>query len=339
MLARLLRTKVLNKESLTDERPSDVYAWAITAFEVMSGEPAWPSMSPQQILAAVLQNKRPEWPLDDIHASAPALAVSREDTGVVSIVESAWQQDPSTRPTFEELVLKCSKAAAKSRQLSDPEGRVKTIWVVVSTSEVTFVDEAGNFKPEEEGGTKVEVMKFVEALAKANDSVIFGYDWAGSSSEDVRDTHYDESIRRRYIELNGVTSPVVERSGKIDWGDMDSVADSYWFKGYCERIKGEVLVLAQMGYHVMLTCIEGGPITQLEAATMERLRDEITRDLAGKGVEAQDGVPHVQVRTDTFNEFKRRFARGRVIAAARTARGAESTRTSVLAVQRSVEEV
>ena len=67
---------------------------------------------------------------------------------------------------------------------------------------------------------------------------------------------------------------------------------------------------------------------------MGRLRDEITRDLAGKGVQAQ-----VHVRTDTFNAFKRRFARGRVIAAARTARGAESARTSALAVQRSVEEV
>ena len=36
---------------------------------------------------------------------------------------------------------------------------------------------------------------------------------------------------------------------------------------------------------------------------MGRLRDEITRDLAGKGVQAQ-----VHVRTDTFNAFKRRFA-------------------------------
>ena len=87
--------------------------------------------------------------------------------------------------------------------------------------------------PEEE-----EVMKMVEATAETLADLIFGYDWAGSSTQDPRDV-------------------------KVNWSDSDSVAGSFWFKGFRERVKGQVLALAQLGYQLRLLCIEGGPISQL----------------------------------------------------------------------------
>jgi hypothetical protein len=56
-----------------------------------------------------------------------------------------------------------------------------------------------------------------------------------------------------------------------------------------------------MGHQVLLTCIEGGPITQLEAATMGKLKTDVVSDLAKKGVTAD-----VAVEVIGFHEFKRR---------------------------------
>ena len=43
----------------------------------------------------------------------------------------------------------------------------------------------------------------------------------------------------------------------MDWGSKESVAGSFWFKGFRERVKAEVLVLVQLGYRLRLLCIEG----------------------------------------------------------------------------------
>ena len=73
----------------------------------------------------------------------------------------------------------------------------------------------------------------------------FGYDWKGSSTKDPRDAN-------------------------VDWDNGEEVARSFWFKGYRERVKGQVLVLAQDIHidKIVLMCIDGGPITQLEQRTM-----------------------------------------------------------------------
>ena len=77
-----------------------------------------------------------------------------------------------------------------------------------------------------------EVMGMVEATAEKRTDLIFGYDWAGSSTQDKRDAN-------------------------VDWGDSESVEGSWWFKGFRERVKGQVLVLAQQGFAIRLLCIEG----------------------------------------------------------------------------------
>ena len=79
---------------------------------------------------------------------------------------------------------------------------------------------------------KEEVMGMVEATAEMRTDLMFGYDWAGSSTQDPRG-----------------------QGG--DWGSKESVAGSFWFKGFRERVKAEVLVLVQLGYRLRLLCIEG----------------------------------------------------------------------------------
>ena len=75
-------------------------------------------------------------------------------------------------------------------------------------------------------------MGMVEATAEMRTDLMFGYDWAGSSTQDPRDQG-------------------------VDWGSKESVAGSFWFKGFRERVKAEVLVLVQLGYRLRLLCIEG----------------------------------------------------------------------------------
>ena len=86
-------------------------------------------------------------------------------------------------------------------------------------------------------------------MCRLRDDVVFGYDWANSSTADPRDKY-------------------------VNWGDPSSVQESYWFKGYREGVKAQVKAFSQLPmYHkLVLICIEGGRITQLEAKTMADIR-------------------------------------------------------------------
>ena len=56
-----------------------------------------------------------------------------------------------------------------------------------------------------------------------------------------------------------------------------------------------------------VVCIEGGPISQLEARSMSKLTTDVQNDLATKGLQAQ-----LDVKTISFAEFKQRFNAGEV---------------------------
>jgi hypothetical protein len=129
---------------------------------------------------------------------------------------------------------------------------------------------------------KEQVMQMVEAVASTRSDLIFGYDWAGSSTADERDLT------------------------DIDWSDGTSVASSFWFKGFCERIKGQILALVQLGYTIRLICIEGGPISQLEAKTMALLRAQAMTDLRSQGVDLSSVV--ISSQCIHFEDFKRAFS-------------------------------
>jgi hypothetical protein len=74
----------------------------------------------------------------------------------------------------------------------------------------------------------------------------------------------------------------------VNWGDKKSVGGSYWFKGYCDAIRGEIKTLSQMPQvkTLRLICIKGGPITQLEQETILTVVADTKKDLQGKEIDA-----------------------------------------------------
>jgi poly [ADP-ribose] polymerase 10/14/15 len=230
----------------------DVYAWAIVAFETLTSEQAWPGMNKVQIMVQVVtQKQRPSIP----RTLLPQLS---------EMIRSAWG---GKRPSFNTLSELCCKLRTEIADLVPPSGSSGgVLTVVVSTSERAVNGE--------------QVMEYVEAVAKLRDDLIFGYDWAGSSTGEVRD------------------------EGTVDWSDPDSVKHSFWFTSYKGQIKAEVKTLVQLSSvsKLVLLCIEGGPITQLEAATMRQLKDEVSADLRSKNV-----IANIAVEIVPFVAFKSRF--------------------------------
>jgi hypothetical protein len=152
------------------------------------------------------------------------------------------------------------------QQLEEEKEKAKkeTLYVVISSPMTTLDGQ--------------NVMEMVEALCKSRSDMIFGNDHAGSTSGDERDKG-------------------------INWSNPDSVAESFWFKGYCDRAKGLVTALVQQGHALELVCIEGGPICQLEARSMERIKGEVSDDLKSRGVSNVDIV----TRRMDFEAFKTGF--------------------------------
>ena len=97
--------------------------------------------------------------------------------------------------------------------------------------------------------------------------------------------------------------------GKIDWSDKESVRRSYWFTGYQARVRAQVHAYAQVAAceRLVLVCIEGGAITQLEESVMHELMAEAVRDLHGAGHKGSPMDVAVEKETVTFAQFKARF--------------------------------
>jgi serine/threonine protein kinase len=129
------------------------------------------------------------------------------------------------------------------------------------------------------------VMEFVQQSCAGRRDIAFGYDWEGSSSADDRDKQ------------------------DINWSDGNSVKQSYWFKGYRESVKGQVKLLCQTHKcRIVLICIEGGPISQLEANEIRNtLVREVERDLASRKMKLD-----ITVKQLTFDAFKQEMQLGHV---------------------------
>eukprot|EP00935_MAST-01C_sp_MAST-1C-sp1_P000215 g215.t1 len=210
-------------------KQSDVYAFAITMYEVMTGQPAWAGMDATGILSSVLQNQRPAIPAG-CHP------------WVTKTIQMCWVQEPGDRPSFDELLVSFNQARIDYtlfRQEPGSESGSESGSGSGSGSggrgmgggrgEMVVVVSSPGKSLEQE-----EVMGMVEALAEMRTDLMFGYDyWAGSSTNnDPRDQ-------------------------VVNWGSKESVAGSFWFKGFRERVQAEVLVLVQLGYRLRLLCIEG----------------------------------------------------------------------------------
>jgi hypothetical protein len=125
-------------------------------------------------------------------------------------------------------------------------------------------------------GEVQHIMRLVERTSRARADFIFGYDWVGSTTTDSRDSRQP------------TTAELIVGRAAVNWGDKKSVGDSYWFKGYCDALRGEIKTLSQMPQvkTLRLICIRGGPVTQLEQETMLTVVEETKKDLQGKEIDA-----------------------------------------------------
>ena len=89
---------VLNHESLLHDSEGelkfDVYAFAITMYEVITGSTVWKDLSKYEIYDLVSDSQRPDF------LTAKRLP---ELNVLVEIIKSAWDQNPSARPSFHEI--------------------------------------------------------------------------------------------------------------------------------------------------------------------------------------------------------------------------------------------
>ena len=83
--------------------------------------------------------------------------------------------------------------------------------------------------------------------------------------------------------------------------EQKPVSDSLWFYGYQTALKAEIKILAQVfpNRPLKLVCVEGGPISMLEAATMSEMANDATTDLQQRNI----GVPQIDIVKMTYRQF------------------------------------
>jgi hypothetical protein len=274
-------------------------------------------------------------------ATAAALLVSTVLSGirdsqlaivkvVVSTSETSWPPESKQEYKVGAVVrTKWDGGTAKMAEVVERKGDEYRLRLVHSDG--TKTNERDSVPVDDMRGENMgevqPIMRIVELLCRRRGDMIFGYDWAGSKTADLRDR---VACMCRVTETqNGASAGTV--GGEIDWGKKDSVADSYWFKGYCDALRGEIKTLSQMPQvkTLRLICIRGGPITQLEEKTIRAVVKETKEDLQTKEVEADTVSRSLPSIFRIICTASRRDARSMLVSAAmRTAQGCSVRSTS-----------
>ncbi|KAH8829979.1 kinase-like domain-containing protein, partial [Flagelloscypha sp. PMI_526] len=97
---RWMAPEVLDPSSYQDSTRTraaarDVYVFACTALEVMTGKPPFPELGDAPAMLAVLAGKRPLRPL----------LIKSFTEELWKLVERCWAQEPEARPTFDDITL------------------------------------------------------------------------------------------------------------------------------------------------------------------------------------------------------------------------------------------
>ena len=84
-----------------ESKPADVFAFAMLAIEVFTGEVPFGEQKDGEVVLRILRGGRPEMP-----ANSQAVGLTAD---MWKLLESCWQQNPKKRPTMEEVVKRWEK--------------------------------------------------------------------------------------------------------------------------------------------------------------------------------------------------------------------------------------
>ena len=174
----------------------------------------------------------------------------------------------------------------------------KEYWVIVSSPIVGpdgSKDKDGNLT------YKFNVKTALESERQLHPSLILGFDWPASSNCFAGD---------------GVRFEAAKHTSSFD-DFVKTITDTDWYKAYKGQVKGHVRACCELcgdQHTVCLVCIRGGPVSQVELATMEQIKREVTQDLCAIGIANADTVMAVKI-FDTFHEMKSALATSTLVAA------------------------
>jgi hypothetical protein len=136
------------------------------------------------------------------------------------------------------------------------------------------------------------VMSHLQMLCrKYRGALVVAYDWAGSSSTDLRDTPWfnkifeDEHHDGKTLFTSWVKAQSQdERDAYID--EVEQILfHTMWWASYKGSVKSQIREVCQSGHEAILVRIDGGPITRVEARNLSKLIAEARDDLKKLGCE------------------------------------------------------
>lgn len=164
-------------------------------------------------------------------------------------------------------LAKSGDGNAPFKDVAKPKHSSKKVFLVVSCPEKG---------PDKNGGFSDPVMKHLHNARDESGYIHLGFDFAGSTCKQKGDEKIWNKISALSEELNNLSG----------WAKMDKLSkvekllkDTRWWTVYIGGVKKAIQIALQSKNQVVVSCIEGGPITQIEQRNIVRLKDEVIEDL------------------------------------------------------------
>lgn len=145
-----------------------------------------------------------------------------------------------------------------------------------------------------------DVFGVIKALYAQYPELSVGCDWPGSPTAQKADTAAFDSI----FSPGGLCQKWVDggMSERVLNDITEVIFQTLWWQLYKGGVKGALRITALSGNPVRVVCIEGGPISRVEARRMQMIADEVALELSVLGKsEAEIEVVHFK----TIDDFKR----------------------------------
>jgi serine/threonine protein kinase len=208
--------------------------------------------------------------------ASPGSVASSEKDAAVQLISACLHPDPMRRPQSVEDMLTLQYFQSHSSAL-------KAKVLVVSTP--------GRGRNPRTGEYDVDVMGWLQTRCRQYaGGCVVGFEWAGSSSADPRDTKWfnqifeDRDAAGLLLFDRWRMAPTEEERERLIDAVEAILHETRWLASYKGSIKAQIREACQSGAKAILVRLEGGPITRVEARIMAQLIIEAKADLAQLGV-------------------------------------------------------